>query len=462
MKILLVEDDYAARLSIRKLLEELEHEVKECDNGGTALIELATHHFDLILSDINMPSISGLDLLKTMVNLEPQRKRPVILFTGAGTLDSAIDALRIGAVDYLLKPIKAIELVNAIEKVERNVGLDAHQALDYPLVSSQKPVNSDNENAQLLVFSSVMSDLQKKAEVYHSDRSIPVLIQGETGTGKELIARIIHSGKKVGRAPFIDFNCAAITQSLFESELFGYEPGAFTGGLSKGQKGKFDLARGGTMFLDEIGDLPFEMQGVFLRVLQEKEFYRVGGLKKVPLDARIICATNINMSEAVEKGKFRLDLYHRLNVGEIYIPPLRERKEEIIPLALTFLHNASMRKGKDFSTISPNAERLLLNYDWPGNVRELLNTIEKAVLMYNAKELSAIHLESTINTYAKQERANIQAGDFTKKLNEHVKDLVKITIQKYNGNKTAAAQELGISRGALYRLLARMNINDIE
>jgi two-component system, NtrC family, response regulator AtoC len=308
-------------------------------------------------------------------------------------------------------------------------------------------------------FSEAMRALVSQAQKYHTDRTIPVLIEGETGTGKEIISKMIHYGNLEFTAPFVDINCAAITPNLFESELFGYEAGSFRGGLSRGQKGKIDLAAGGTLFLDEVGEIPLELQGKLLRVIQEKEFYRIGGLRKIKADVRIICATNSNLEQAVAKGTFRKDLYYRLKVGHIQIPSLRERMADIYPLALMFLQEFSRLRGKQFTSISEEAAGLLLSYAWPGNVRELRNTIEWATFMYDDAVLKPQHLGIIEK---EQGRAEVAVALETKdlrlppkefSLEKHIDHVVYEALRMHHGNKTATAQYLGISRRALcYRL----------
>ncbi len=298
-------------------------------------------------------------------------------------------------------------------------------------------------------FSDEMVSIYQLCDKFHEDRNIPVLIEGETGTGKEIIARLIHFGKNKSAAPLISINCSAISPSLFESELFGYEGGAFTGAKSKGMSGKLELAQGGTLFLDEIGDMPLVMQPKLLRVLQEKEIYRIGSAKNIKLDVRIICATNQNISSLINEGKFRKDLYYRLNTGHIRIPPLRERKEEIIPLTMMFLKRFSEQKNKMFKSIDKEAIEYLENQDWNGNVRELENCIERAVVLFNETELKKNHL---INHYAYndcvQQTANnilISISDKKKPLPEIEKEIIAQLLKKFNGNQTKTAEFLDIT-----------------
>lgn len=321
-----------------------------------------------------------------------------------------------------------------------------------------------------LVFSSPqMKAIVLQAQKYHDNRAIPVLIEGETGTGKEIIARMIHYGYSAGEqgiaSPFIDVNCAAITASLFESELFGYESGAFTGSLTKGQKGKFDIAQGGTLLLDEVGEIPLELQGKLLRVIQEKEFYRVGGLKKIKTDVRIVCATNADLEQRVEQGAFRRDLYFRIKVGNFLIPPLRERREDIIPLAELFLRQFADKRPDRFRKIGNEAAEMLLAYNWPGNVRELRNTMEWVSFMYDDVELKASHLAkfrkdlSVLPVSADKCQSvfpeSFSLPDSGFNLEEYINWIIEQAITACHGNKTTAAMRLGISRRSLYSRLKK-------
>ncbi|GBF33597.1 formate hydrogenlyase transcriptional activator [Desulfocucumis palustris] len=332
---------------------------------------------------------------------------------------------------------------------------------------NKKAVAQGKGLLEIVIASEEMKALFKQAKKYHQDRSIPVLIQGETGTGKEVIAQYIHYGDFNVAEPFIDVNCAALTASLFESELFGYESGSFTGGLPMGQKGKLDLASGGTIFFDEITELPIELQAKLLRVIQEKEFYRVGGLRKIRTNIRIICATNENINKKASEGLFRKDLYYRLNVGHLSLPPLRERKEEILPLVTKFLIDFSKKREKKFVKISDSAARLLLSYNWPGNIRELRNVMEWVTLMYDESVLEPAHLGIL------QQKDNVSQGvdgyipavnpdNFTLPaegldLERFINNIVSQALEIHKGNKTKAARYLGISRRSLQCRVERIN-----
>ena len=307
---------------------------------------------------------------------------------------------------------------------------------------------------QVGVFSAKMKEIVKMAEVFHKDRNVPVLIEGATGTGKEIIARMIHYGNDELKTPFITLNCSAISESLFESELFGYEAGAFTGAKAAGMIGKMELAQGGTLFLDEIGELPLSMQPKLLRALELKEIFRIGGNTCIKLDIRIICATNRNLALELEKGNFREDLYYRLNTGKITIPPLAQRKEEIAPLAQLFLLEFSKEKKKSFLSIENDAIKQLESYAWPGNVRELRNVIERATLLYDDSELRAEHLEFLNHKKSSEHSSRRILIDFPEEgvdYSEIERRIFQKGLELCDGNKTLLAKLLNISVKTIYR-----------
>lgn len=511
MNILIVDDDKASRESISQFLKELGHNITECRDGSSALKQFAPDYYDIIFSDIKMPLMSGIELVKKIRNLPGGTEVNIILFTGYSETDSAIEALRYGVYDYLLKPVNVEEIASAIERISehklikkknellnaknettREAGfLDAgHRETDdkiHKLTQPQKkrrpPLKAEYVIGmnKIGVFSEEMKNIFNYASMLHEDRNIPVLIEGETGSGKEMVAQFIHYGGDANNSrPFVDINCACISANLFESELFGYAPGAFTGGLDKGQPGKLDIADTGTIFLDEIADMPFEMQAKLLRVIQEKEYYRVGGLKKIKTNLRIICATNMRLEERVIEARFRQDLYYRLNVGRIYIPALRERQSEIIPLANMFLTDIAGKKGKKFKYISPEAESLLNAYNWPGNVRQLRNVIERAVFMYESDTLTPQHLDIITKTTDGRPRVTFpslttapanHAGlkmENTPDLNlitlpkcpfsldDYIDSIIKKALALNEYNKTKTAKYLNITRRTLYTYLKRI------
>ena len=485
MNILLVDDDARSRAGVAKFLWEMGHHVTECCDGEEAFAAYTAGNFPMVLSDIKMPKLSGIELLSRITAL-PGKNADVVLYTGHGDMNTAIQALRAGAYDYLLKPINVEELATITERIAEHQALLQENKVLTERFSDEVQAATEETRQEVSrlkralsqaagldnigFFSKQMQNIVQQAQKYHTNRSIPVLVEGETGTGKEIISRIIHYGDINGefdnQTPFVDVNCAAISANLFESELFGYEPGAFTGSLTKGQKGKLDMAQGGTLLLDEVGEIPLELQGKLLRVIQEKEFYRVGGLKKIKTDVRIICATNANLELRVEQGTFRRDLYFRLRVGHFLIPPLRQRREDIIPLSQMFLRHFAGKKADRFQRISSDATDLLLTYDWPGNIRELRNTMEWVSFMYDDVELKPLHLAHLqINPQSPAgspdneqiftpEKFTLPASGFC--LEEYNDWIIQQAIELCQGNKTAAAMRLGISRRSLYSRLKKV------
>lgn len=480
MKILLVDDEQHSREAMLWFLQHQNHEVTVCANGADALKKITADSYPMVLSDIQMPGLSGIELATAIKKLPNSWQTDIVLFTGYADVDSAVTALRAGVYDYLQKPVNPEELFSVIERVAEHQALLRENKTLTERFQDEVTAATEETRRELLqmkqivaesiigsigIFSGCMKDIAEQAYRLHADRSIPVLIEGETGTGKEVIAKLIHYGSQLAPAsstPFTDINCTALAPSLFESELFGYEAGAFTGSMSKGAKGKFDLAQGGTLFLDEIGEIPLDLQGKLLRVLQEKEFYRVGGLKKIRTDIRVICATNLPLEQSVEQGRFRKDLYFRLKVAHIVIPPLRERPEAIVPLATLFLQKFSRSKKKHFTAIAPQTARILQEYNWPGNVRELQNILEYAIFAYNDKLLKPEHIVSLLQTSPPPEPvAAPQPGSLLTLpfppegylLKSYTEDIILQILAAHNNNQSATANYLGISRRALsYRL----------
>lgn len=474
MNILLVDDSKMSRYWVAKTLIRAGHNVVECDSGAEALERFSQDYYPFVLSDVMMPGMTGIDLLRKISAMPEGKETDVVLFTSHNDVGLAIEALRAGARDYMLKPINMHELSIITQRVaEQRVIFKEHRQLkerfrhEVEAATSETRQELDRIKEVLAkvtgmrhvgIFSQVMQHITLQAQKYHTDRSIPVLIEGETGTGKELIASMIHNGQALSDKPFIAINCAAISSTLFESELFGYEAGSYTGGLSKGQKGKIDLAQGGTLFLDEIGEMPLELQAKLLRVIQEKEYYRVGGLQRIRTDLRIVCATNADLAERLKNGSFRKDLYYRLNVGHIQLPPLRERSDDILPLAELFLKQFNQEKGKKFQKVGSEAAQMLLAYQWPGNVRELRNAIEWVVFMFNDEEVQPNHLgildhdfsgayrETSVQT---MELWNFRLPEEEFSLDEYIDRIVKQALERHQGNRSAAARALGMTRRAL-------------
>ncbi len=476
MQILLVDDDINSRRAVAKFLRQIGHETTECDNAHDAIAEYSMRQYPMVLSDIRMPGMSGIELLKTISTFPCEYPSDIVLFTGYADADSAVEALRAGVYDYLLKPINAEELAKIVQRIEerqnklREPGILDRNELLKPEANIFKPPE-DNINQyscagiKVGVFSSSLRDNIKTALKLHTDPSIPVLIEGPTGTGKEIIAKFIHFGNDNDndnriKKPFIDINCATLSATLFESELFGYEPNSFTGSSKTGQRGKLDAANGGTLFLDELEALPLDLQGKLLRVIQEKEFYRVGGLQKIEIDVRIICATNVNLINKVQEGSFRSDLYYRLKVGHIELKPLAERPQEIIPLASLFLREFSLKKKKHFKYIAEEAADILIHHAWPGNVRELRNVIEWVVFMYDDIEVKAEHLSDMIQVRQILSTNENAVNKFCIELRQEgttmeqvKKELILKVLDMHGGNRSAAARYLGISRRTIIEQL---------
>ena len=453
LRILLADDDVDSRGTVAEFLRESGHTVTEAGNGSDALEIYRTGQFEMVMSDLRMPRCSGIGLLKELRKLDRKPAPDVVLFTGQGDMESAIEALRLGAYDFVLKPLNVEELAALVGRIaEHQALLSENKQLRRNL---QKIARKSAGLDEAGFFSDAMQALARQAVRYHGDRSIPLLIQGETGTGKEVMARLIHFGEEGTEAPFVALNCAAISPGLFESELFGYEGGSFTGSRSQGQRGKLDLAAGGTLLLDEIGELPAELQAKLLRVLESREFFRVGGLTSVRTDIRLIGATNQDLAEKVNQGLFRRDLYFRLKGGVLDIPPLRKRPEDIVSLARQFLERLSKAKAKRFCRLAADTEKHLLAYPWPGNVRELRNAIEWSVFMHDDFELKPRHLPEGL-----AEPATSPSIDATRllpadafPLDEHIYRIVAQALQRHDGNKKKTAEYLQISRRSLYTYL---------
>lgn len=465
MNILLVDDENRSRFHVAEFLRKLGHHVVEAGDGKEALELITRQDFNLLLTDNRMPRMSGLELLQELSLLPVANKVDKVLFTAYADMDSSIAAIRAGAFDYLLKPLDIDELVKTTERVaqhqeeirEKIIKQELPADIITPTEANTHSTSSDT--SKVGIFSRSMEQIFSLALKLHHNRSIPVLIEGETGTGKELVARYIHFGEDNTNLPFVALNCAALSPNIFESELFGYEPGTFSGGLPQGKKGKLDMAHGGTLFLDEISQLPLDLQAKLLRVLQEKEFYRVGGLKLIKTDVRIICASNQHLLSMVKRGLFREDLYYRLNMGHVYIPPLRKQPEAIIPLTRMFMMEISEQTNRQFKKIEPRAVRILATYHWPGNVRELRNIVEWIVLMNDDTTIKPQHLDKLRLKSLENEQEGsdkpILPDDFfmppeSMHLDKLSNDIILKALKMHNGNKTATARYLGISRSTLY------------
>ncbi|HOJ36843.1 MAG TPA: sigma-54 dependent transcriptional regulator [Ignavibacteriales bacterium] len=486
MKILLLEDDKGSRVALERFLKKINHDIITFENPIAALDYLSKEKCDIIISDVKMPNMSGLEFLEELNGRNLITNTEVIFVTGFATIKEAVKALKLGAFDYISKPIEIDELVSAISKIEDikrlksqldsikhdfQLELEKTKETFFSQISELKKKILENSGlSHLAIYSDTMKSVYAMAEMIGQDRTVPILLEGETGTGKEMLARYIHLANEEPNAPFVAINCPAINPNLFESELFGYESGAFTGALAKGQKGKFELAAGGTILLDEISEIPNEIQAKLLRIIQERKYFKVGGIKEYDLNARIICTTNRNIKALVQEGKFREDLYYRLTTGHIVIPPLRERKSEIIPLATSFLLEFSERRNKRFKRISNEAQTIFLNHSWDGNIRELRNIIEKIVVLFNDIELKPIHLQ--VLPEFRQRKTNINyleipiaeyiRGGNELDIEKYILEIVNLALEYNNNNKLKTANMLKISRDKLYTYVKRLDANELE
>jgi DNA-binding NtrC family response regulator len=381
-RILVADDHDALRRGLVRGLTEAGHEVEEASNGNAAIERLHDSYFDVVLSDLKMGGSDGLDVLRTAKSLHPSTA--VILMTAFGSVHTAVEAMKIGAFDYVQKPFEIEEMELKVEKAIEHRRL--RHEIEYLRHTQQDIYDFDRIVGASGALQSVLAIVKKVAK-----SNTTVLIRGETGTGKELIAGAIHHNSHRATRNFVKVNCAALQENLLESELFGHEKGAFTG-ADKQRVGRFEQADGGTLFLDEVGDMSANTQAKILRVLQEHEFERLGGTRTLRVDVRVIAATNRNLPQMVANGQFREDLYYRLNVVSIDMPPLRDRKDDIQQLAMFFLKRFSGELKKRLDGLAPDAVKLLMRYNWPGNIRELENSIERAVLLTEGPCLSSADL----------------------------------------------------------------------
>src|SRR5688572_8331278 len=385
-QILVVDDEPNLRRVLRAQLERDGYDVHTAEDGEQALALLREHHIDLVITDLRMPRLDGMELLRRIAAFEDPA--PVVMITAHGTVDTAVEALKTGAFDYITKPFDQAEVRTIVRKALRTQDLSATEA--------SRPIHDIIEGVRYGIIGRSQSILDLYAVLDRvAGTPTTVLITGESGTGKELVARALHENSNRRDKPFIKVNCAAIPRDLMESELFGYERGAFTGAVSS-KPGRFELASGGTLFLDEIGSIPVEMQVKLLRALQESEFERVGGVKTIRVDVRLVAATNSDLKKEIAAGSFREDLYYRLNVVPIRLASLRERAEDIPLLVQHFVAKFNARLKKTITGTDAEAETLLRTYPWPGNIRELENVIERAVLFCDKGELTAVDLPAEV------------------------------------------------------------------
>jgi len=445
-KILVVDDEKITLKNLEHILKKEGYDVTATDSGIQALKLIEEQQFDIVLTDIKMEKVDGFEILKKCRSLYPDTE--VIMITGYATVENAVEAMKQGAFYYISKPFKLDIIRKIVKEATEKISLkkevkELREKLDF-----REKVNIITQNSKMLKL------LEIARQIASTDCN--VLITGESGTGKELLARYIHLNSLRKEGPFVAINCGAFTEELLSNELFGHEKGAFTGATTL-KKGLIEIASSGSLFLDEITEMSPAMQAKFLRVIQEKELFRLGGTQPIHVDVRFIAATNKDIREEVKKQKFREDLYYRLNVVNLEIPPLRERKDDIPLLVAYFLKKYSSIMKKEVFKVSEDALNLLINYDYPGNVRELENIVERAVVLCNSSQLEIEHLpddlkELKIQVFAKKE------GKFMT-LEELEREYIKWVLKEV-GNKTIAAQILGIDRVSLWRKIKNYGLED--
>ena len=447
--ILIVEDEGKMRRLLELQLADEGFRATTAPDAETGLQLFQKDHFDLVVTDFKLPGMTGLEFLQSVKRANAAI--PVIIMTAYGTVESAVEAMKVGASDYVLKPFSLAELVLIIRKEldSRNIR-EENRTLREAL---GQRYHYDNIVARGEKMQAVLALVERVAPTNST-----VLLGGESGVGKDLIARAIHQHSNRASGPFIKINSTAIPENLLESELFGYEKGAFSGATTS-KPGKFELADKGTLFLDEIGDVPPAIQVKLLRVLQEREFERLGGTKTLKVDVRLIAATNRDLRAALEDGTFREDLYYRLNVVAIDIPPLRDHKEDIPALANFFLEKFARDSGKPVRGITPAAMKLLMDFHWPGNVRELENILERGVTLSSGSMLDAadIHLDSAPARSVAGSPAALPDG---MTLDQWEDEAIREALRRANGNKSQAARALGLSRNALRYRLSKIGVPD--
>ena len=450
-KILIVDDELNMRLVLTAMLKKEGYEIASAADGSEALSILKSGPIDAVITDLKMPNVDGMELLNHMNDKHPAI--PVIIITAHGTVATAVEALKKGALDYITKPFDLDELKNVISKAMKTRTLKENELFLPP---------EDIERAGIIGTSKSIKDIFEAIKRV-APTTTTILITGETGTGKELVADAIHYNSPRKKNPLIKINCAAIAKTLMESELFGYEKGAYTGAAVT-KPGKFELAHKGTLFLDEVSEIPRDMQVKLLRVLQEQEFERVGGLRTIKVDVRIIAATNQNLLQQVQAGNFREDLYYRLNVFPIEVPPLRSRKEDILPLTDYFLEKFNKKLAVSVN-MEQEVKEMFLRHDWPGNIRELENLIERMILLAQNDTVTMREIPEEFKAAVNKIAAaplETSKKPFKNYMRDHVENVEKQMIVKMleeaGGNVTKAAQQLGLSRKGLQLKMIKYNL----
>lgn len=451
-KILIIDDEPLMRITLQDSLVGEGYEVVAAETGRKGVDFLRKNQWDIIITDLKLPDLEGIEILKEAKSLNPSTE--VILITAYGSIDSAVSAMKEGASDYLTKPFSMDELFLIIKRLLRMKQLEEEN------VRLRKKIEERFGLEGLVGKSSQMQKIYELIETV-SQTDTTVLIYGESGTGKEIVANAIHLQSPRKNGSFIKVNCSALPETLLETELFGHERGAFTGAIRQ-RKGRFELANGGTLFLDEIGDISTTVQVKLLRVLQERQFERVGGNDTISVDVRMICATQKDLKEEIRKGTFREDLYYRLNVVPIALPPLRERREDILLLADHFISRFSKKMGKEITGLSEEGKALLLKYPFPGNIRELENILERAIALIKGKVIQAEDLPeevcgqtSVIQVLCEKIRGS---KPLATAVSHFEKEYIHGVLEKTKGKKGQAAEMLGISRKTLWEKIKELEI----
>jgi two-component system response regulator AtoC len=452
-RVLVVDDEENIRLVLKTLLKRHGYDVEVADSGESALALVDAFGPDVILTDVRMPKMNGLDLLATLK--AKQNPATVIVMSAYGSVDLALEAMKAGAYDYVGKPFKPDEIVLVLRKAEERESLRRENR------ALKEQIQKESQFESILAKSPAMAEIFRTITKI-ADFKTTVLIQGESGVGKELVARAVHARSTRKNHPFVPINCGAIPENLLESELFGHKKGAFTDAHSD-RRGLFEEADGGTLFLDEIGELPLNLQVKLLRVLQEETIRRLGDSKDVKVDVRIITATHRDLAAEAKAGRFREDLYYRINVLPIMIPPLRARREDINLLIDHFLVRNNARLGTTIRALTGDARKLLLEYAWPGNVRELENTIERAMVLCDGDVIDAGDLPERLRDALDPVQVQLATGELSvKKTTAAIEEiLIRRALQKTRGNRTRAAELLEISHRALLYKIKDYKITDL-
>ncbi len=455
-QILIADDEPNLRRVLGAQLSRDGHEVHLVEDGRQALDCLRDNHIDLLITDLRMPQLDGMEVLRKALELEPSL--PVVMITAHGTVDNAVEALKTGAFDYITKPFDQEELRTIVRKALKTRDLSARDAT--------RADSGKHSRYGIIGQSPAILDVYSLIERV-ADSPTTVLVTGESGTGKELVARALHDSSSRRLRPFIKVNCAAIPRELIESEFFGHERGAFTGAVAS-KPGRFELASGGTLFLDEIGAIPLETQVKLLRALQEGEFERVGGVRTLKVDVRLVAATNTDLKKQIEEGTFREDLYYRLNVVGVRLPPLRERVGDIPPLLDHFIDKFNSRLGKNIVGLGSDALAILSAYSWPGNVRELENVMERAALFADGALIHSEHLPGELAAYSNSGNQRACSGaevglkeQVRAAVSQLERQLILRALEQMGGNVTHTARLLKLSRKGLQLKMKELGLRDV-